>query len=96
MDPRYKLVTFRNLSWEERWILTEKMSIERIYSEQYAPITTDEPEEDIALNELQEDEDEAVFGSSQLSALSENTPSELCIYLEDLVESRKVYIYIST
>ncbi|RPB18424.1 hypothetical protein L211DRAFT_772044, partial [Terfezia boudieri ATCC MYA-4762] len=36
LDPRYKLQTFRNLSWREEWITEAQTSFIQTYNDQYA------------------------------------------------------------
>ena len=90
LDPRYKLQTFRNLSWKEAWISNARASIVRIYNDQYAPSLTDGTDPTPDATDLEDDFLEAVFGSL-FSTYSVNTPSDLEVYLEEPVEGRKVW-----
>ena len=93
LDPRYKLTALRNLSWTEPWIETARLSIERIYDTQYAPLPIDKPTTPEGSNEedIEDDFIQAVFGSSQGSLVSTSGPSQLEVYLDEPVEGRKVY-----
>ena len=93
LDPRCKLQTFRNLSWQDQWIAEAETAIQRVYKQQYAPHPVSRPSTPPASSSQEYLEDDfmtAVFGtgSSQLTELS--VMSELDIYLEEKVELPQV------
>ena len=94
LDPRYKLATFRHLSWQEERIQAAVKSMKEIYTQQYAPSIRSTPAPPDPSSEADKIDDyyfQAIFGSRRCTT-STNALSELDMYLEEPVEDRRVCI----